>query len=38
MIYYIEGNYRIGEEEIFKKVINQVIISIEDQSLESAVK
>lgn len=37
-IYFIEGNYRIGEEEIFKKVINQVIISIEDKSLESVVK
>lgn len=38
MIYYIEGNYRIGEEEMFKKVINQVIVSIKDKSLESAVK
>ena len=28
-IYYIEGSYRIGEEEYFKKIVKQVVLSIE---------
>ena len=28
-IYYIEGSFRIGEEESFKRIIRQIILSIE---------
>lgn len=38
LIYCIEGSYRIGEEEMFKKVIKQLIISIKDKNAENIVK
>ena len=38
LIYCIEGSYRIGEEEMFKKVIKQLIISIKDKNAENIEK
>ena len=29
-IFYIEGSFRIGEEEYFKRIIKQIIVSIEE--------
>lgn len=31
-IFYIEGNFRIGEEEYFKRIIRQIIVSIEEKN------
>ena len=31
-IFYIEGSFRIGEEEYFKRIIKQIMVSIEEKN------